>query len=306
MTSSSETRVPISGTQPSRLSGSVMPPSEASGHRRRDGVAETAPRSERVVDGRGLVAAVDHAVTALFVAALAAVVLPLRGLHQLLERRRVAFLKKVARTLPAEHVVGRVAPRRALEVALAHEELEEQRRLVELPAALRPRQDLGEELVGAPAAEEVLLVGRLRVAVTGRDHHALDAEIHHRVEELAHTEWVGAVKERRVGRDPEASPERLADRGHRLVVDALTTDRLVVLVAKPVHMDAEREVLRRLEDAVLELRREEERVGAEVDVLFPRVVRTVTAIRPWSAPPRASSTHSRSHAVTARLNPSTP
>src|SRR5213592_3002924 len=248
MTSSSETRVPISGTQPSRLSGSVMPPSEASGHRRRDGVAETAPRSEGVVDGRGLVAAVDHAVAALLVAALAAVVLPLRGLHQLLERRRVAFLKKVAGTLPAEHVVGRVAPRRALEVALAHEELEEQRRLVELPAALRARQDPREQLVSALPAEEVLLVGSLRVAVARRDHHALDAEVHHGVEELARPERVGAVEERRVRRDPEAPPERRPDSLHRLVVDAVAADRLIVLFAEPVHMDAEREVLRGRED----------------------------------------------------------
>src|SRR5436309_1611984 len=149
MTSSSVTRSPISGTQPSRLSVSFIPRSEPSGQRRGNGVAEAAPGAERMVHGRGLVAAVDHTVPALVVAALAAVVLPLRGLDQLLERRRVTLLEEVAGPLPAEHVVGRVPPRRALVVALAHEELEEQRRLVELPAALRARQDPREQLVSA-------------------------------------------------------------------------------------------------------------------------------------------------------------
>src|SRR5206468_114082 len=88
MTSSSVTRSPISGTQPSRLSVSFIPRSEPSGQRRGNGVAEAAPGAERMVHGRGLVAAVDHTVPALVVAALAAVVLPLRGLDQLLERDR--------------------------------------------------------------------------------------------------------------------------------------------------------------------------------------------------------------------------
>src|SRR5206468_752824 len=114
-------------------------------------------------------------------------------------------------TLPAEDVVGRVPPRRALEVALAHEELEEEWRLVELPATLRMGQDPREQLVGALPTEEVLLVGRLRVTVPGRDHHALDAEVHHRIEELARAERVGAIEEGGVGRDPEAPPERDTD-----------------------------------------------------------------------------------------------
>src|SRR5437870_8730749 len=270
MTSSSVTRSPISGTQPSRLSVSFIPRSEPSGQRRGNGVAEAAPGTERMVHGRGLVAAVDHTVPALVVAALAAVVLPLRGLDQLLERRRVTLLEEVAGPLPAEHVVGRVPPRRALVVALAHEELEEQRRLVELPAALRARQDPREQLVSALPAEEVLLVGSLRVTVARRDHHALDAEVHHGVEELARPERVGAVEESRVRRDPEAPPERRPDRLHRLVVDDVAADRLIVLFAEPVHMDAEREVLRGREDVRVELLPEEQRVGAEVDVLLPR------------------------------------
>ena len=56
---------------------------------------------------------------------------------------------------------------------------------------------------------------------------------------------LGAVEERRVGGDAEAAAERLADPLHRLVVDAVAAHRLVVLLAQPVHVHAERQVLAR-------------------------------------------------------------
>src|SRR5262252_197853 len=150
--------------------------SEPPGDGGRDRVAESPPRAERVIHRRGLVATVHHAVAALLVAAALAVVLPARRLQQLLERRRVALLEQIAGPLPAEDVEGRVAPRRALELLLAHQELQEERRLVEPPAAFRVREDLREEIVRALRAQEVLLVRRLRVAVARRDHHPFDAE----------------------------------------------------------------------------------------------------------------------------------
>src|SRR5215510_14064775 len=139
-----ESPPPTSGVQPSSVVSSVtpLPASEAPGDGGRHGVAEPTPRGEGVVHGRRLVAAVHHAVAALLISAALAVVLPARRLEQLLEGRRVALLQEVAGPLPAEHVVGRVAPRRALEVLLAQEELQEQRRLVEPPAALGIREDL--------------------------------------------------------------------------------------------------------------------------------------------------------------------
>src|SRR5262244_520239 len=91
---------------------------EGDGHRLR----ETLQGAERVVHRGRLVATVHHAVAALLVAALLAVVLPPRSLHQLLEARGVALLEEVAGALPAEHIKGGVAPRGALEVVLAHQE----------------------------------------------------------------------------------------------------------------------------------------------------------------------------------------
>src|SRR5262245_35088247 len=107
----------------------------------------------------------DHAVAALLVPALPPVVLPLGGVHQLPEGRGIALLEEIARPLPAKEVERGISPGRALVVVLAHEEAEEERRLIELPVLLRLRQHVGEELMGAGAPQEVLLVGGLGVAV---------------------------------------------------------------------------------------------------------------------------------------------
>src|SRR5437867_12289328 len=157
-----------------------VPPtaSRTPGHRGVDGVAVSAPRGERVVHGRRLVAAVHHAVAALLVAAPPPVVLPAGGLEQLREARGVAFLEEIAGALPAEDVVGRVAPRRALEVLLAHEELEEQRGLVEPPPPVRIRENRREQIMSALGTQEVLLIGRLGVAVTLRYTHGIVLIMH--------------------------------------------------------------------------------------------------------------------------------
>src|SRR5262249_24438831 len=97
---------------------------------------EAANRFERLAHGGGFVTAMHHTVLALVVAALAAVLLPLRVFHQFPERLRVTFLQQITRFLPAENVVRGVAPGRALKVVLALEEYQEQRREVELPTLL--------------------------------------------------------------------------------------------------------------------------------------------------------------------------
>src|SRR5271155_2972762 len=99
----------------------------------------------------------DHAVLALGIVALVAVVVPVGQFEIFLERADIAVLEEVARFLPAEDVVGRAAPRRALEIEVALEELEEERREVEAPALLRVGKNLFEEGLGLVAMEEVLL-----------------------------------------------------------------------------------------------------------------------------------------------------
>jgi hypothetical protein len=53
-------------------------------------------------------------------------------------------------------------------------------------------------------------------------------------------------------------------------VDAIPAHRLVVLLAEPVEVHAEREVLRGREEAGLELLLQEDGVGAQIDVLAAR------------------------------------
>ena len=54
---------------------------------------ESGERTEGVIDRTGFVAAVDHAVAALFVSALLAVIFPSGVFHQLFEGRDVAVLE---------------------------------------------------------------------------------------------------------------------------------------------------------------------------------------------------------------------
>jgi hypothetical protein len=113
----------------------------------------------------------------------------------------------------------------------------------------------------------MLLVGRRRVGIAGRDHHALDAEAHGLVEEGPHALGVGAVEEGRVGRDAKSPCHRRLDRAHGLVEGARPADRRVVLGLEPVEVHAEGEVAARREQAELLL--EQERVRAQVDVPAP-------------------------------------
>ena len=100
---------------------------------------EALQRAEAVDDCGRFITATDHAVGALGVAAGSAVFCPLGGLKQFLVTLRVAFLKQIARLLPAKDAVGGHAPRNALITAIAHEELKEQGRHIELPGWLAVR-----------------------------------------------------------------------------------------------------------------------------------------------------------------------
>src|SRR2546430_840689 len=102
----------------------LLPRLAAGREHRADRLPERARRRE---DRRRLVPAVRHAVRAAVVVA-PPVLAPVGGLDQLLVRLRVAVAHQVARSLPAEDGVARDAPRRALEVDLALQEVEEERR----------------------------------------------------------------------------------------------------------------------------------------------------------------------------------
>src|SRR6478672_5231249 len=112
------------------------------------GAQRLAERLRRREHGGRLVAAVCHAVVAARVAS-APVLRPVGRLDQLAVGLRVAVRHQVARALPAEERVARDPPRRALEVDLAFEKVEEERRVVQPPALPIPvAERLGEQLPG--------------------------------------------------------------------------------------------------------------------------------------------------------------
>src|SRR5215211_6333266 len=114
-----------------------------------------------------------HAVGAFLVVA-GAVGIPVGLLHQLLEGLGVAFAEQIAGTLPAEIVAGRIAPGRAAIGLVAGEKIEKQAGLVEGPAALPVAlEDLAEQLLGAPAVQEMLLVGGPLIGIARRHGDAI-------------------------------------------------------------------------------------------------------------------------------------
>ena len=134
--------------------------------------------------------------------------------------------------------------------------------------SLRLLKNLAEELPRFFAAEEVLLVGRFVVGIAGRKHHALDAQLHHFVEELADALRIRAVEQSSVGGDAEAALERQANAFDGFVVGAFAADRKIVVLALAVHVHGERKILTGRE--FVKAFGQQQRVGAEVDVLLAR------------------------------------
>src|ERR1700733_459285 len=129
-------------------------------------------------------------------------------------------------------------------------------------------QDGAEKPAGASAAKKMLLVRRLVIGVARRDDDAFHAQRHHLVKESAHAVRIGAIEERGIRRNTEATLDRLAYSLHRFVVAALAADREVVVLALTIEMDGKGEVLAGLEQTDLFL--EQQGIGAEIDVLLPR------------------------------------
>ena len=85
-----------------------------------------------------------HAVGAFLVLA-GAVRIPVGGFHQFLEGLGVTLAEQVAGLLPAEDVARRHAPRRALIILIAGEEVQEQAGMHEIPLlALAEREHVAE------------------------------------------------------------------------------------------------------------------------------------------------------------------
>src|SRR5262249_15775901 len=201
-----------------------------------------------------------HAVRAFLVAA-GAVGVPVGGFHQLREGLGVAFAEQIAGLLPAEDVAGRHAPRRAVILLIAGQEVEEKARVHELPAfALAEREDLAKQLLGRAPVEEMLLIGRALIGIAGRDRDT-DAELLSEVEEAGAVLGRMSVEDRAIDVDRETLGLGRLDGIDGLFEAALHAYGLVVNMLETVEMDREEQVGRRLEQVQLLL--EQQRIGAQ-------------------------------------------
>src|ERR1700733_1849669 len=129
--------------------------------------------TEGIIDCRALEAAMGHAVVALGIIA-DTVLAPLGVRDEGFVGGCVALIREqVAGTLPAEYVVGRIAPGRAGIGLVAGQEIQEQRGVIEGPGALAVAlflafEDLAEQALAGAAAQEHILARRMLVTEARR------------------------------------------------------------------------------------------------------------------------------------------
>src|SRR5262249_55782016 len=163
-----------------------------------------------------LIAAMGHAVRALFVSA-GAVGVPVGVVHQFTERPGIAFAEEVTGFLPTEDVAGGHAPGRAAIGLVSSEKVEIEVRVDEIPFLTLALAERGREyFLGVSAAEEVFLPRRGLVRVPRRDRHA-DAELLAVIKKSRDVCGRVAVKDRGVDVDGEALGLRGLDRRHGTV-----------------------------------------------------------------------------------------
>ena len=125
-----------------------------------------------------------------------------------------------------------------------------------------------EQAAGAGASHEMFLVGRFVVGVSGRDHHALDADFHHLVEEVADAVGIGAIEESGVGGHAETGCDGGADSVESDVVSTFAADGKIVVLFLSVHVNGEAQILAGLEQVQLFF--QQQRIGAEIDIFLAR------------------------------------
>ncbi len=200
---------------------------------------------ERVLHGRALETAVSHAVVAPCIPA-DAIPAPVRVFDQRAVTGSVSLVgHEVTRPLPAEDVVGRVAPGRALIGLIAGQEVEKQARVIESPAppALPAApEDLAKQALARGASEEYVVTRSVLVVIAGRDRDPLDTESRGEIEEPR--DFIGflAGKQRAVDGHAEIPFAQQANGRDRLVEYAGLAHGAVVVLPIAVEMDGECQV----------------------------------------------------------------
>ena len=112
----------------------------------------------------------------------------------------------------------------------------------------------------------MFLVWGFLVRVAGGEHHALDAQVHHFVEEGAHRLRIGAIEQRGVGGDAETALEGFFDASHGEVISTFAAHGEIMFFAAAVEVYAEGEIFAGLEE--INFLFQQQRVGAEIDVFL--------------------------------------
>ena len=131
-----------------------------------------------------------HAVIATWIPA-ATIMLPVRGLDQLLVAFCIAVGHQIAGFLPAEDRVAGNAPGRAREIDLAFQEVKERGEWFNRHFERGRGESFAEDLPGTLDAQEMVLIGGLFVGIAGRDLHGVDAQIV--VEEVQYGTYAGRI-----------------------------------------------------------------------------------------------------------------
>src|SRR5262249_27057880 len=144
--------------------------------------------------------------------------------------------------LPAQHAIVGIAPWRALVFAPTLQEIQKERRVIEIP--FLPGKHLAKQLFSTFPLEKVLLVWGFLIAIPWRYHEAIDAERRGIVKKGPEFLSVFAFEDRRIGGDAE--PYRLGslDGAYGGIKSALTAHQLVVALPEAVEVHTEGEVRR--------------------------------------------------------------
>lgn len=139
-------------------------------------------------------------------------------------------------------------------------ESEEQGRKVEFPTRIRILHNLFEEIVASLFVEKVVLIGRLFVTVTRRNHHAFDTQVHDRIKKLPNLGGMNPREESRVCGNAKTAADWLPDGGHGDIKRAITADGGIMMFSKSIQVNGKTEIFGRFEKIGFSL--QEQGIGA--------------------------------------------
>ena len=176
--------------------------------------------------------------------------------------------QRIAGLAPAHHRVRGVRPSGALILAVALQEIQIERVVVELrPAGVFRRQQPPEKIVRFLPGQENILIRGIHEIVARRNHRTLHPNAANQPEHLGQILHIAAPENSGIGADPIPPIQRLLQSRHRLLKHPGAGHRFVVLFLHPVQMNHPAQILGRQNLVHHPLQKQP--VGAAIDeILF--------------------------------------